>query len=212
MKKFLMSILFFCALVGSLQAQINNPQTNADQVWPFLCTGQASANFVALAAAGAGTGWQAIGANPAMVYQVATSAAATHNWSCRVECPTRTSSGKGCVVQGISWAYGIQTTAATSEGAPACQILTMPNPAAGESASTVAGTNIPLTSIPVVGSANLGTTTAGAFFNTFLIFTTPQTVGQYQAITCSLSLVQGAASAMQTNSPGGWAFGSAVVN
>lgn len=208
MKRFICVVLLLTGL--ALAGTRANAQI-ADSIWdlPYGNTaGTASANFVVCAAASIGTCPTVTVANLVPVFQVASSAAATHTWGFTVTCPSRTAAGKGCTVFGVAWYYGIQTTAATSMGAPSCNIITLPAPAAGETASTAGGTNIPLTAQPVVGSANLGTTTAGSFFTEYLVFTTPQPLnGPYQKIQCTLTLVQGAAAAMITNSPGGTVFG-----
>jgi hypothetical protein len=205
MKKLFLALCLTLAVAIPGFGQIN------DSIWdltPGAIAGTASANFVVCAAASTGTCPTVTGANLAPVQQVASSAAATHTYGWDVSCNSRTAAGKGCTVFGVAFYYGIQTTAATSMGAPACNIITLPVPAAAETASTVAGTNIPLTAQPVVGSANLATTTAGAFFTEYLVFTTPQPLnGPFQKIHCTLTLVQGAAAAMVSNSPGGTVFG-----
>lgn len=171
---------------------------------PGNCGGNVSANFVVGAAAGAGTGLQAVGTNFTPVYQVSSSAAATDIISCGFGGMSRTTPGKGLnAVAGIAFFYGIVTTTATSENAPICAIQTMPAPGAAETASAAAGTVVPQTSIPVIGSANLIAITTGQFYTQFLAFTTAQAFnGLYQSFSCSFSFGQAGAAAMVVNTPG----------
>jgi len=201
---FAIAVMALCFAVQPVRAHAQI----ADALENITCTGSPSANAVApTGAEGVGTGFTTVGASHVSVFQVASSAAATHNWSCLLQCPTRMAAQKGCTVLGFAFYYGIQTTAATSEGAPSCGLITLPNPAAGETASTVAPVASTVTAQPVVGSANLGTTTAGAFFNQYVSFNTPLALnGPYQVAVCNFSLVQGGAAAMQSNSPGGTMF------
>lgn len=202
--------------VSAFQLPSAGTQTNADMAWPFFagsCGGSASANPVVVTGAnGVGTGLISIGASLAPVFQVSSSAAATDTISCRIECPTRTGFARQCVVNGISFMYGIVTTTATSESTPACQTDTYAAPITAQTASTVAGTNIPLTSVPSTATANLAAVTAGQFYNTYLVFTTPVTLNTYQDIRCTFAFGQTAGSAMTFQTPGGYAFGSATVN
>jgi hypothetical protein len=171
---------------------------------PGNCGGNVSATFVVGAAAGAGTGLQAVGTNFTPVYQAASSGAATDIISCGFGGMSRSTAGKGLnAVSGIAFFYGIVTTTATSENAPVCAIQTMPAPGAAETASAAAGTVVAQTSIPVIGSANLIAITTGQFYTQFLAFTAPQAFnGLYQSFSCSFSFGQSAAAAMQVNTPG----------
>lgn len=196
------AVMAVCFVAQPAHAQI------ADALENVTCTGSPSANAVApTGAEGVGTGFTTVGASHVSVFQVSSSAAATHNWSCLIQCPTRMAAQKGCTVLGFAFYYGIQTTAATSEGAPSCGVITLPVPGASETASTVTPVASTITAQPVVGSANLGTTTAGAFFTQYVSFNTPLALnGPYQVAVCNFSLVQGGAAAMATNSPGGTMF------
>jgi hypothetical protein len=202
--------LAFCMPVG-LQAQ-----TFADTIsvfGPGNCGGNVSAAFVVGAAAGAGTGLQAVGTAFAPVYQAASSGAATDIISCGFSAMSRTQPGKGLnAIQGIAFFYGIVTTNATSENAPTCIAQTFPSPGAAETASVAAGTSLPVTSVPVIGSANLTAVTTGQFYTTYLSFTTPPALnGPYGGISCSFSFGQTGAAAMQFNTPGGIIFTNNTV-
>lgn len=205
-------ILFFVlAIAMALAALPSGAQSLSDTIdiiGPGNCGGNVSANFVVGAAAGAGTGLQAVGTAFTPVYQAASSAAATDIISCAFPGMSRTTPGKGMnSVAGIAFFYGPVTTAPTSESAPTCVSLAMPVPATGEVASVAAGTAIAQTSIPVIGSANLTAVTTGQFFTTYLAFTTPPALnGLYGTIQCAFTFVQAAASAMQVNTPGAIIF------
>lgn len=194
-------------------------QTFGDTIWdipPGACAPSVSAAYVVGAAAGIGSVPSAVGTAFTPVAQAASSAAATDTISCDLGGMTRTAAGKGLgPIFGFAFYYGIVTTAATSQSAPTCVSLAPPTPAAGETASVAAGTAIPVTVIPVVGSANLGPVTVGQFFTTFVSFTTPNSAlsgALYAKVQCSFSFVQGAASAMVMNSPGGAVFTSQTIS
>lgn len=213
------SKVFFCVLAFALAFWVPTglqAQTFADTIsvfGPGNCGGNVSAAFVVGAAAGAGTGLQAVGTAFAPVYQVASSSTATDIISCGFGGMSRTQPSKGLnAIQGVAFFYGIVTTTATSESAPTCIAQTYPAPGAAETASTAAGTSLPVTSVPVIGSANLTAVTTGQFYTTFLSFTAPPALnGPYGGISCSFSFGQTAASAMQVNTPGGIIFTNNTV-
>ena len=180
---------------------------------PGNCGGNVSANFVVGAAAGAGTGLQAVGTAFTPVYQVSSSAAATDIISCAFSGMSRSAPTKGLTaIQGVAFFYGPVTTAPTSESAPTCVTLQMPNPGAAETPSVAAGTTVANTSIPVIGSANLTAVTTGQFYTTFLSFGTPPSLnGLYKTMQCAWTFVQGAAAAMVVNTPGGIVFTTNTV-
>jgi hypothetical protein len=217
MRKSLLVIVTILAVVAFWIPTGLQAQTFADTIsmfGPGNCGGNVSANFVVGAAAGAGTGLQAVGTALTPVYQAASSGAATDIISCAFSGMSRTQPSKGLnSIQGVVFFYGIVTTAATSESAPACTLLTMPAPGAAETASTAAGTSQPVTSVPVIASANLGPVTTGQFFSTYLSFTTPPALnGPYTAIQCAFTFVQGGAAAMQVNTPGGIVFTNNTIS
>jgi hypothetical protein len=202
MKRFLIVLCFTLGL-----SSLTWGQSFGDTIvfgGPGNCGGNVSANFVVGAALGAGTGLQAVGTNFTPVYQVSSSGAATDIISCGFSGMSRTTAGKGLNgVAGIAFFYGVVTTTATSQNAPVCAIQTMPAPGAAETASVAAGTVVPQTSIPVIGSANLIAITTGQFYTQFLSFTTQQQLnGLYQSFSCSFSNAQAAAAAMVVNTPG----------
>jgi hypothetical protein len=208
MKKF--GLVFALLVVCSpwLHAQ------NADSFWnlgPGQCSGSPSANAVApTGAAGIGTGWTTQGTSFLPVFQVSSSAAATDTITCAIDCASRTTAGKGCTIFGFNFNYGILTTAATSESAPVCgQITSIPPPSAAETPSTVAPVGITVTAVPVIGSANLGTTTAGALLSQYVAFPAGGVSlnGPYQKIVCTFAFGQTAAAAMVVYTPGGTIFG-----
>lgn len=219
MKRKPISKVLFCVLAFALAFWIPTglqAQTFADTIsvfGPGNCGGNVSAAFVVGAAAGAGTGLQAVGTAFAPVYQVASSSTATDIISCGLGGMSRTQPGKGLnAIQGVAFFYGIVTTTATSENAPTCIAQAFPVPGAAETASVAAGTNLPVTSVPVIASANLAAVTTGQFFTTYLSFTTPPALnGPYGGISCSFSFGQTAASAMQVNTPGGIIFTNNTV-
>jgi hypothetical protein len=191
---------------------------NSDSIWPVpsgACPGSATAGVgvVYNGIPAVGTGLMVLTTPFAPVYQVqSTAAASTITFTCELACPSRTSVGKGCTVFGFNFNYGIQTTAATSENAPVCGTVTFPAPAATETPSTVAFVNAPVTAQPVIGSANLGLTTAGAFFSQYVVFTTPLALnGPFQKAFCTFSFGQTAAAAQVVNTPGGTIFGVNTV-
>lgn len=180
-------------------------------IGPGNCAPNVSATFVALAAAGAGTGPAAVGTALTPTMQASSSGAATDTISCDLTGMTRATTGKGMnSVAGIAFFYGIVTTTATSESAPACVSLSFPVPSTSETASTAAGTALTVTSIPVVASANLTAVTTGQFYTTYLAFSTPPALPIstliYSKIICSFAFGQTAASAMVVNTPGAIVF------
>jgi hypothetical protein len=193
-------------------------QSFADTLIPITaaqCPGSATAGVgvVYNGIPAVGTGLMVLTTPFAPVYQVqTTAAAATITIGCEIPCPGRSSFGKGCsAIAGFAFYYGVQTTAATSENAPVCGTVAFPVPAAAETPSTVAFVSVPVTTIPVIGSANLGLTTAGGFVTQYVSITTPPSLPTaagtiYQKLFCTLSFAQAAAAAQVINTPGGVAF------
>lgn len=167
-----------------------------------------------------GTGLMVLTTPFAPVYQVQTTgAASTVTFTCDIPCVgLRTTAGKGCTaIAGLAFIYGVQTTALTSENAPVCGTVSFPVPAAAETPSTVAFVSVPVTALPVIGSANLSTTTAGAFVTQYVAITTPPALPSaagvvYQKIFCTLSFAQSAASAEVINTPGAIVFTTNTVS
>jgi hypothetical protein len=153
-------------------------------------------------------GLTATGASFVPTVQAQTSGAGATNdtLTCWIPVPSRLTTGKGSTLNDCTILYGIQTTALTSLGAPTLNTITLPAPGTSETPSTVTPASLgAVTVTPVVGSANLGTTTAGAFFsenialNTPVIFNTDNKVILYQQV-----YAQSAAAAQIVQSPGGY--------
>lgn len=165
------------------------------------CNGLASGNTTGT------NGQTSIGASNYPVWQVSTSATGTntHTYNCLLVIPARTTSGKGIVVSGATFYYGVQTAAPASQTLPTCGTVTMPVAGASETPSTVtpvaAGGTI--TATPAVASANLGTTTAGAFYSSAISFSTPvAATSSIQELVCTFPFVGSVTTAFTTNSPG----------
>lgn len=207
MKKALFLLTIAFGLCLPIYAQI------ADQTFNIpasSCIGSASANAIAATGvAGVGTGPTTLGASNAAVFQVSTTASGTntHTYTCNIFCPSRTTATKGCTINAFSFYYGVQTTALASQTAPACGTVTLPQPGTSETASTVTPVTTAVTVVPVIGSANLGTTTAGAFFTSTVFFTTPVNLNSTQQyLQCVFAFPNTATSATVTNTPGGTLF------
>lgn len=211
-RTFVASSLLLLALCMPSFAQQQQPSITLNDgmvnIPPSACPGAASGNAVATTGVTAvGTGLTTIGANLTTVFQVSTSAVGTntHTYVCTMDLPSRTNTGKG--VTGIfhfNFYYGIQTNAEASMATPVCGTITLPNPSTAETASTVAPVAVAVTPFPAVASANLGTTTAGAFFTQAVFFTTPPALnGQNQKLVCTFTFNNTATTASVTNTLGG---------
>lgn len=178
----------------------------SDFVVPF---GPGDCAWSATGTLGATTGLnlQAIGASFTSVNSISTTAAgaSTDTLTCNIHIPYRTTTGKGAQPLDCVIYYGVQTTALTSVGAPTLSSITMPAPGTAETASTVTPVSLgAVTVTPVIGSANLGTTTAGAFFSEKVSVTTPVFLNtDQQVIQFQQTFVQSAAAAQIVNTPGG---------
>lgn len=225
MKRFnLFAIVLTLALSFAVAPQ-SQAQTFADTITMLTgahCPGSATAGVgvVYNGIPNVGTGLMVLTTPFAPVYQVQTTgAASTVTFTCDIPCVgLRTTIGKGCTsISGIAFIYGVQTTTLTSENAPVCGTVAFPAPAAAETPSTVAFVSVPVTALPVIGSANLGTTTAGAFVTQYAAITTPPSLPTaagtvYQKIFCSFSFGQTAASAEVINTPGAIVFTTNTVS
>lgn len=227
MKRFksICSLFLGLALFSAVAPSLGNAQTFADTITMLTgaqCPGSATAGtgVVYNGIPAVGTGLMVLTTPFAPVYQTQTTAgAATITNTCDIPCVgLRTTVGKGCTaVAGIGFIYGVQTTPATSENAPVCGFVTFPAPAAAETPSTVAFVNAPVTALPVIGSANLGLTTAGAFVTQYAAITTPPSLPSaagvvYQKLFCTFSFAQAAAAAQIINTPGAIVFTTNTVS
>ena len=178
----------------------------SDLIIPFG-PGDCAWNATGTLGATTGLNLQAIGASFAPVNSISTTnaGASTDNLTCNIHVPQRTSTGKGIQLLDCVIYYGVQTTALTSLGAPTLNTITMPTPGTGETPSTVTPVSLgAVTVTPVVGSANLGTTTAGAFFSEKVALNTPVFLNtDVQMIQYNQTFVQSAAAAQIVNTPGG---------
>lgn len=178
----------------------------SDAVIPFG-PGDCAWNATGTLGATTGLNLQAIGASFAPVNSISTTAAgaSTDNLTCNIHIPQRTTASKGVMLLDCTIYYGVQTTALTSLGAPTLNTITMPTPGTAETASTVTPVSLgAVTVTPVVGSANLGTTTAGAFFSEKVALNTPVFLNtDLQSIQYNQTFVQSAAAAQIVNTPGG---------
>lgn len=216
MKKLLLlcSLLFASLCWGQQSFSDTIIQLSAAQ-----CPGSASGNGNTFAGtAGTGTGLQLIGATLTPVYQVDTtnSGTNTHSYVCELACPTRNTLGRGCnSMAGVLFFYGAQTNGPASQTLSTCFTVTFPTQGASESASTVGGAACggTITQIPAVGSANLGTTTAGAFFSTYALFGTAvdDSNSAYKKSYVSFVFVGTATTATKTNTAGANIFTTQTI-
>jgi hypothetical protein len=155
------------------------------------------------------------GASGTMVLQqTATGAGASNNTlTCNIHLPQRTSAGKGYTLNDCTVYYGVQQTALTSMGAPTLSTITMPTAGTSETPSTVTPVSLgAVTVTPVVGSANLGLTTAGAFFSEKVALNASVAMNtDLQSIIFQQVFAQSAAAAQTVNTPGGVCHATGVL-
>lgn len=159
---------------------------------------------------------QAIGASFAPVNDISTTAAGAtvDNLTCNIHIPQRTTAGKGvALLNDCTIYYGVQTTALTSVGAPTLNTITMPTSGTSETPSTVTPVSLgAVTVTPVIGSANLGLTTSGAFFTEKVALNTPVPLNtDLQMIQYNQTFNQAAAAAQIVNTPGGVCHATMVL-
>jgi hypothetical protein len=187
----------------------------SDWVIPFG-PGDCAWNASGTLGATTGLNLQAIGASFAMVNDISTTGAgATNdNLTCNLHVPQRTTAGHGFFLSDCTIYYGVQTTALTSLGNPTLNSITLPTPGAGETPSTVTPVTLgSVTPTPLVASANLATTTAGAFFSEKVALNTPVFINtDFQSLQFNQVFAQSAAAAQIVNTPGGVCHGSLIVN
>lgn len=197
---FILTATLMLCFAPYTQAQINDQTLN---IAAAQCPGVVSGNSTGT------NGLTIVGASNAPVFQLQTSNSGTntHTYTCELTCPSRTSQTKGCTVNAFSFYYGVQTTAFASQTAPACGLITLPQPAASETPSTVTPVSQTVTVLPVIGSANLGTTTAGAFVTSTVFFSTPVVLnGTQQKLVCTFAFPNTATSATVSQTFGGTLF------
>lgn len=190
--------------------------TSPYQYWipPGACNSTVSGN-------GTGTnGLTTAGTSATPVVQAETdgSGTNTHTFVCNITPPYFiVTSGTGLQIISATFFYGVQTTglgtqvaslaSGTMNSSIVFSYIAYPTPAAGETPSTVtpvradSGT---LTITPVVASANVATTTAGAFYS--MTFTPASGTLAWKTdlrqLLLTVSLLNTATSATVTNSPG----------
>lgn len=212
-----LAVLALIALgpVPALLAQ-GYSSANAYAYWvpPGACNSTVSGN-------GTGTnGLTTAGTSGTPVVQAQTSNVGTntHTFICNITPPYFiVTSGSGLQIVSATFFYGVQTTglgtqvatlaSGTMNSSTVFSYIAYPTPAVGETASTVtpvradSGT---LTITPVVASANVATTTAGAFYS--MTFTPASGTLAWKTdlrqLLLTVSLLNTATSATVTNSPG----------
>jgi hypothetical protein len=203
-------------VMGILHAQgLSNANPYNYWVPPGACQGSTAGTL------GGTNGLTTAGASLTAVSQVSTTAAGgpnTHTFVCNITPPSViVTSGTGLQVLSADFMYGIQTTnlgtqacvpaSGTWNGAIVFSTITYPTPVAGETPSTVtpvradSGT---ATNLPVCGSANITTTTAGAFVSQRF---TPATgtlpfATDLKQLLLTVALLNTTTSATITNTPG----------
>jgi hypothetical protein len=207
---------FFDKVRGILHAQ-GYSNANPYNYWvpPGACQGSTAGTL------GGTNGLTTAGASLTAVSQVSTTAAGgpnTHTFVCNITPPSVVvTSGTGLQIISADFMYGVQTTtlgtqacvpaSGTWNGATVFSTITYPTPGAGETPSTVtpvradSGTQVQL---PVCASANIATTTAGAFVSQRF---TPATgtlpfATDLKQLLLTVALLNTTTSATITNTPG----------
>lgn len=190
--------------------------TNAYQYWvpPGACNSTVSGNSTGT------NGLTTTGASATPVVQAQTDGTGTntHTFICNIAPPSWiVTTGTGLQVVSATFFYGVQTTglgtqaavlaSGTMNSSQVFSYIAYPSPGVGEVASTVtpvradSGT---LTITPVVASANVATTTAGAFYS--MTFTPASGTLAWKTdlrqLLLTVTLLNTATSATVTNSPG----------
>jgi len=152
---------------------------------------------------------------PVVQAQTSNSGTNTHTYVCTITLPSRLIVGRSVVIEDVTFMYGVQTTglgtqvASLSAGTINSQVVfsTITYPAAGasETASTVTPVRADsgsLTITPAVASANVATTTAGAFYSMKFTPASAIPLDSDKQLLFSVALLNTATSATVTNSPG----------
>jgi hypothetical protein len=165
-------------------------------------------------------GYTVLGTAPSIpVVQASTSASGTntHYYTCTITPPSRINVSKSAYVVDVQFLYGVQTTglgtqvavlsSGTMNAKTVFQYINYPASAASETAAGLAEATRAdagsLTITPVVGSFNVGTTTAGEFYSALFIPATPIAVAtDLRQLLFTVSLLNTATSGTITNSPG----------
>lgn len=193
--------LAVCNTTGTGWVYIGAGSTGAFFVPPGACTfnvtGTAGTNNNLIIPTGASF-------TPALLASTTAAGASNDTLTCMVLPPTDLTAGRGITVNDVVVFYGVQTTALTSLGAPTLGTITFPAAGTAETPSAVAPVTAgAVTVTPVVGSANLGLTTAGAFFSEKVALNTPVTfTTDLQYLYFAQIFAQSAAAAQIVNVPG----------
>lgn len=176
--------------------------------------------FSAVSGNASGTnGLTVAGTSSTPVIQASTSATGTntHTYVCNISPPNAViTTGAGIAIVDAVFMYGVQTSnlgtqaatlaSGTMNSSTVFSSITYPTPAAAETPTTVAPARADsgtLVIAPVVGSANVATTTAGAFYSTRFTPATPVVwETDLKQLLLTVTLQAAATSATVTNSPG----------
>jgi hypothetical protein len=150
---------------------------------------------------------------PTIQSQTSATGTNTHTFLCNISPPVRPSS-----VVDVSFYYGVQTSnlgtqaavlaSGTMNGSVVFSTITYPTPGIGETPSTVTPVRADSGTLlinPVVASANVNTTTAGAFYSVRFTPASPIVVSaDHVQLLLTVTLQAAATSATITNSPGAY--------
>lgn len=149
------------------------------------------------------TTYAALGASDVFVVNSTTSSGAgSTTLTCNIEVPTRLTANKGIYITSLVVPYGLQTSAATSINGATLSTITLPTPAANETASTVTPVAITGSLTQSSTTGNLATTTAGAFWTSQITLATPWHAAANQVLVFQLAFNNTASSILTVNSPG----------
>jgi len=134
-----------------------------------------------------------------------TAAAATLQFVCNIDLPTRLTSGKGIVINDLTFLYSQQGTNTTlSMSTPTLNSFTAPVAGTSETASsaTLVAAGGTLAPVPVVASANLTAVSAGQYYSEKIGLGTPVSFANLQNLVLNQAFANSGSVAMLITTPG----------